>query len=115
MFLYASRSGQLQHVMLGQDLLSLCVHERQGVDDDVQDGRGLLLALHTHQLEEVPSFRESEEDQLCSPMEQPGVVGGQRHLVGVPEGRRYRETYHVILQYVVIQYIFWKIQLRRHL
>lgn len=81
------RSGQLQHVVLSQDLLSLCVHECQGVDDDLQDRRGLPLAPHTHQLQEVLSVRESQEDQLCSLAEPPGVVRRQRHLVGVPEGR----------------------------
>lgn len=78
------RSGQLQHAVLRQDALGSCVHEGQGVDDGAQDGRGLLLALHAHQLQEVLSVRESVEDQLCSLTEEPGVVGGQRHLVGVP-------------------------------
>lgn len=64
------------------------MHERQGVDDDAQDGRGLPLALHTHKLQEVPSFREGEEDELCGLTEHPGVVRGQSHLVGVPEGGR---------------------------
>lgn len=57
------------------------------MDDGAQDGRGLLLALHAHQLQEVLSVREGVEEQLCSLTEEPGVVGGQRHLVGVPEGR----------------------------
>lgn len=85
-------SGQLQHAVLGQDSLSLRVHERQGADDDVQDGRGLRLALHAHQPQEVLSVRESEEDQLCGLTEQPGVVGSQRHLVGISSGRRPRDT-----------------------
>lgn len=74
--------------MFGQDSLRLCVHERQGVDDDVQDGRGLPLTLHTDQLQEVFSVREGQEDKLRSLAKHPGVVGGQRHLVGVPEVRR---------------------------
>lgn len=83
-------SGQLQHVMLGQDPLSLCVDERQGVDDDAQHGRRLPLALHAHQLQEEASVGEGVEDELCGLTEQPGVVRRQRHPVGVSEGRTWK-------------------------
>lgn len=79
------RSRQLQHAVFSQDSLSLCVRERQCVDDDVQDGHGLLLAPHAHQLQEVLPVWEGQEDKLRSLAKHPGVVGGQRHLVGIPE------------------------------
>ncbi len=115
------RSGKVQHAVFAQDSLSLRVHERQGVDDDAQDGRGLLLAFHTHQLQEVPSVREGEEDELCGLTKHPGVVGGQRHLVGVPEDRR-RKSESCLKRWVDKSIFlccdivhFEEIQLRRHL
>lgn len=61
------------------------MHQHQGVDDDAQDGRSLLLVLHTHQLQKVLSVGKGEEDKFCCLPEHPGVVWGQRHLVGIPE------------------------------
>lgn len=89
------QSGQLQHAVFSQDSLSLRVHERQGVDDDAQDGCSLPLVLHAHQLQEVPPVWQSEEDELCGLTKHPGVVGGQRHLVGVPEGRRQKDAFYI--------------------
>ncbi|TNN32610.1 hypothetical protein EYF80_057228 [Liparis tanakae] len=71
--------GELQHVVFGEDLLSLRVDERERVDDAPQDGRGLPLAAHTHQLQEVAPVRQGEEHKLCRLAEHPRVVGGQRH------------------------------------
>lgn len=68
-------------------MLGLVVHERQRVDEEMEDGRGLLLALHAHQLQEVLSVWEGMENHLSSLAEEPGVVGGQSHPVGVPGGR----------------------------
>lgn len=61
--------------MLGQDVLRSLVDHSQGLNDDVHDGRGLLLVLGTHQLQEVLSVRESYEDQLRSLAQHPVVVG----------------------------------------
>lgn len=61
------------------------MHQHQGIDDDAQDGRSLLLVLHTHQLQKVLSVGKGEEDKFCCLPEHPGVVWGQRHLVGIPE------------------------------
>lgn len=80
-------SGQLQQVELGQQSLSLRVHRCQSVDNHTQDGRRLLLVLNTYELQKVLPVWESEEDQLGSLTEHPGVVGRQRHPVGDPEGR----------------------------
>lgn len=63
MFYYVP-SGKLQHVVFGQDALSPCVHQRQGVDDDVEHGRRLALVFNANQVQEVASVGEGEEDEL---------------------------------------------------
>lgn len=71
-----SSSGQVEHVMFLQDPLGSDVNRFQSLNDKLQDGDGVLLPPHAHQLQEELPVWESEEDELGRPAQHPGVVRG---------------------------------------
>lgn len=79
----SSALWQIQHAVLLQGFLRPVIDLSDGVDHFPQQEAQILLVLHAHQPVEEAPLRHGDEGQLGRPAHEPGVVLGQRVLVGL--------------------------------